>query len=132
MLRLLVGDKRFDEIIWRFADGDHPSACRFATTEDFMDLVDEVTARDLGWFWQRYLFTAELPSWKMSRVRDGGADRIELEWNDPSFEMPLPVKIGDRRQLVAMPGGRAEFKVDTGTEVVIDPDREVLTAAPTR
>jgi aminopeptidase N len=130
MLRLLVGDPRFDEIIWRFAGGDDPSACRFATTDDFMDLVEEVTTWDLSWFWQRYLFTAELPSWVMSRGQDGGAERIDLVWDDPAFEMPLPVQIGDRRRLVAMPGGRARFRVDRGTEVVVDPDREVLTAAP--
>ena len=45
------------------------------------------------------------------------------------FEMVLPVQIGDRRKLVAMPGGRAEFRVDAGTGVVVDPDHEVLTAA---
>jgi len=97
------------------------------TTQDFIDLVEEASGRQLDWFWQRYLFTAELPSWKMKRVQDGGAERIEIEWNDPSFEMPLPVQIGDRRRLVAMSGGRAEFRVDAGTEVVVDPDREVLT-----
>ncbi len=130
MLRLLAGDPRFDEIVWRFAGGDDPSACRFASTEDFTDLVEEVTTWDLSWFWQRYLFTAELPSWAMSRVQDAGAERIELVWDDPAFEMPLPVQIGDRRRLVAMPGGRARFRVDRGTEVVVDPDREVLTASP--
>jgi len=55
---------------------------------------------------------------------------IELAWDDPSFEMPLPVQIGDVRRLVAMPGGHAEFRVDPGTAVVIDPDNEVLTRAP--
>ncbi len=129
MLRFLMADERFDEIIWRFSGGEDPGACRFATTEEFMDLVEEVTTWDLTWFWDRYLFTAELPSWKMSRVSDRGAERIELAWDDPAFEMPLPVQIGDRRRLVAMPGGRAEFRVDIGTEIVVDPDSEVLSAA---
>ena len=129
MLRFLMGAERFDEIIWRFSGGDAPGSCRFATTEEFMNLVEEVTTWYLTWFWHRYLFTAGLPSWKMSRVQDGGAERIELEWNDPGFEMPLPVQIGDRRRLVAMPGGRAAFRVDAGAEVVVDPDREVLTAS---
>jgi aminopeptidase N len=127
MLRLMLKEERFGEILWRFADGENPEACRFVTTRDFTDLVEELSGWQLDWFWQRYLFTAELPSWKMNRVQDGGAERIEIEWNDPSFEMPLPVQIGDRRRLVAMPGGRAEFRVDAGTEVVVDPDREVLT-----
>jgi len=129
MLRFLMGDERFDEIIWRFSGGDNPGACRFATTEEFMNLVEDVTTWDLTWFWHRYLFTAALPSWKMSRIQDGDAERIEIEWNDPGFEMPLPVQIGDRRRLVAMPGGRAAFRVDAGAEVVVDPDREVLTAS---
>jgi aminopeptidase N len=129
MLRLLVGDEAFSEILWRFADGDHPGSCRFVTTGDFIDLVDEVTTRDLSWFWQRYLFTAELPSWKVRRIDTGDFARVELGWNDPAFEMPLPVRIGDRKRLVDMPGGRAELRVDPGVEVVIDPDREVLTAA---
>ena len=64
----------------------------------------------------------------MTRVQDAGAERIELEWNDPSFEMPLPVQIGGKRTLVAMPGGRAEFRVDADVDVIIDPDRELLTA----
>jgi aminopeptidase N len=132
MLRLLAGAQNFDEIVWRFAAGDEPTACRFATTEDFTDLVEEVTSLDLGWFWQRYLFTAELPSWRLNRILDGGEERIQLEWNDPAFEMPLPVQIGDHRRLVAMPGGRAEFRVDAGTAVEVDPGREVLTAEPAR
>ena len=127
MLRLLLGDEVMTEILWRFADGDHPDACRFATTDDFIDLVETTSGRDLDGFWQRYLHTAALPSWKMERVQNGGEERIEIAWNDPTFEMPLPVQIGDKRQLVAMPGGRAEFTVDAGTEVVVDPNREVLT-----
>ena len=129
MLRFILGEEVMAEILWRFADGDHPEACRFVTTQDFIDQVGEVSGRQLDWFWQRYLYTAELPTWKLTRVQDGGADRIEIEWNDPSFEMPLPVEVGGQRRLIAMPGGRAEFQVDAGTEVAVDPDSEVLTAA---
>jgi aminopeptidase N len=129
VLRVLVGDERFFEIIRRFADGDDPRACRFATTEDFTGLVAEVSGRELDWFWRRYLHTAELPEWRVRRVETTGADRIEIAWSDPSFEMPLPVRIGDRREVVAMPAGRAELQVDPGTAVVVDPDREVLAVA---
>ena len=130
MLRLLMGDEAFFEALWEFADGDNPSACRFATTDEFIRLVETKAARDLTWFWQRYLFTAELPAWEMSRVNEGPTDRVTLEWNDAAFEMPLPVQIGDRREIVAMPGGRGEFEVDTNADVIVDPNREVLTAGP--
>ena len=130
MLRLLMGDEAFFEALWEFADGDNPSACRFATTDEFIRLVETKAARDLTWFWQRYLFTAELPAWEMSRVNEGPTDRVTLEWNDAACEMPLPVQIGDRREIVAMPGGRGEFEVDTNADVIVDPNREVLTAGP--
>lgn len=128
MLRLLLGEERFSEILWTFADGGRPTHCRFATTQDFIDLVEGVSTWELDWFWRRYLHTAELPSWRFSRSLDGGLESVAIEWDDPAFEMPLPVQIGDKRKLVSMPGGRAEFKVAPGVEVVVDPDREVLTA----
>ena len=90
--------------------------------------MEGLSTWDLDWFWQRYLFTAELPSWSVSRSPSGGRERVVVEWNDPEFEMPLPVLIGGRKKLVSMPGGRTEFRVDPGVEVVVDPDREVLTA----
>jgi len=130
MLRSILGEEAMAEILWRFADGDNPETCRFTTTQDFIDLVEEISGRRLDWFWQRYLFTAELPSWKMTRVRDAGRERVEIEWDDPSFEMPLPVQIGDRRRLIDMTGGRASLEVDPSSEVVIDPNHEVLTAEP--
>jgi len=123
-LRLLLGEEMMDEILWRFADGDNPSACRLVTTRDFTGLVEKISNRNLDWFWQRYLHTAELPFWRMSRA--GG--RVALAWDDPTFEMPLPVEIDGRRELVAMPGGRAELIVDANAEVLVDPGGEVLSA----
>ena len=128
MLRLLLGEDRFAEVLWVFADGDRPDRCRFATTQEFIDLVEGLSTWDLEWFWQRYLHTAELPSWSLDRSLSGGLETVVILWDDPAFEMPLPVRIGDKRKLVSMPGGRAEFKVSPGVEVVVDPDREVLTA----
>ena len=110
------------EILWRFADGDRPENCRFATTSEFIDLAEEVGGASLPWFWQRYLHTAELPRWRA--VREPG--RLVVEWDEPSFEMPLPVSIDGRREILAMPGGRGEMSFDPGSEVVVDPEREVL------
>jgi aminopeptidase N len=128
MLRFIVGEERMAEILWRFADGDHPGACRLVTTRDFTRLAERVVDADLGWIWQRYLYTAELPVWTVRRTGDGATDVVTVEWNDPEFEMPLPVRVGDDLRRVAMPGGRAELHVAPGTPVVVDPDGEVLTA----
>jgi len=126
MLRSLVGEEAMDEILWRFADGDHSDGCRLVGTDELIDLVAEISGRDLAWFWQRYLYTAELPSWTMRRTSGGRADRVSIEWDSPSFEMPLPVRIGDRIVEVEMADGCAELEVGPGVEVVVDPRREVL------
>jgi aminopeptidase N len=126
MLRLLMGNDRFFAVIWDFADGDDPSACRFATTDDFTRLVESKIGRGLDWFWRRYLHTAELPEWRVSRRPAGNVERIAISWDDPSFEMPLPVEIDGEHRLVAMPGGRAELTVPAGADVVVDARREVL------
>jgi aminopeptidase N len=125
-LRWLVGNEGFIDIIWRFADGDNPSACRFVSTEDFIELVDELTGRDLGWFWDRYLFRAELPQWLIERSSEGGSERIVISWDDPDFELPLPVSVGGEMRRVEMSGGRAEFVVEPGTVIEIDPEGRIL------
>ena len=125
-LRLLVGDDAFFEILWRFADGDRPSACRLVTTADFTALAEEVAGADLDWFWQRYLFTASLPRWRMTRSSSAAGDRVELAWDDPGFAMPLPVAVDGTRRWLAMPGGRATLEVPPGTEIEVDPRRELL------
>jgi hypothetical protein len=53
---------------------------------------------------------------------------VIIRWDDPTFEMPLPVAIDGERHLVPMPGGGAELAVEPGAEVVVDPGREVLAA----
>jgi hypothetical protein len=93
------------------------------SSADLATVVAEVSGRsDLGWFWDRYLYRAELPRWSMSR--DGSM--VNLSWDDPAFELPLPVTVGGEPRRVAMPGGRAEIEVGEGVEVVVDPDGRIL------
>ncbi len=126
MLRLMLGEERIAEILWLFADGDHPGACSLVTTRDFTDLVEQVAGEDLDWFWQRYLFNAALPSWRLRRTVGADADVVMIEWSDAAFEMPLPVAVDGDRRRVDMSGGSAELRVAAGAEVVVDPGGEVL------
>ena len=54
---------------------------------------------------------------------DAGAGReaIELAWDEPAFELPLPVAIAGEERRVEMPGGRARLEVAAGAEVAVDP-----------
>jgi len=125
-LRWLLGDEDFFTVIWRFVDGDNPDACRFVSTEDLEALVGEVSGRDLGWFWERYLHRAKEPRWRVKRRPEGDRERVEIRWDDSDFELPLPVVAGGEERRLEMPGGRASFLVERGTTVEIDPDGRVL------
>ncbi len=126
MLRWLLGDDEFFEVIWRFAN-DEAFAYGFVETEDFMALVAEVSDRDdLAWFWDRYVFNAKLPRWTISRETRPEGDLVRLSWNEPDFEMPLPIRVGEDIRRVEMPGGMAEFEVSSGQQVEVDPEGWVL------
>ncbi len=55
-LRWLIGDDDFFTVLWRFAN-DPEYAYSLVSTADFTGLVAEVSGLDLGWFWQRYVYT---------------------------------------------------------------------------
>jgi aminopeptidase N len=126
MLRWLLEDDDFFEVIWRFAN-DEAFAYGFVETEDLMALVAEVSGRDdLDWFWDRYVFNAKLPRWTISREARMDGDLVHLSWDEPGFEMPLPVRVGGELRRVEMPGGTAEFVLSSGQPVEIDPEGWVL------
>ena len=124
-LRWLLGDDDFFEIIWRFAN-DPEYAYGLVSSEDFAKLVSEVSGRDLAWFWERYLYRAEEPRWRIKRQSEGDRERFTISWDDRGFEMPLPVWIAGEERRLDMPGGRTSFLVDRGTTVQVDPLGQVL------
>jgi len=121
-LRWLLGPDVFDEAVWTFLNDDR-FAYRTVTTADLEGVVAEMSGRDdLAWFWDRYLRRAEPPRWTMVRTDD----RVRLAWDDPAFEMPLPVRVDDRIVRVEMPGGTAELEVPVHVVVEVDPEGRVL------
>jgi aminopeptidase N len=124
-LRWLLGDEIFFEALYRFAN-DPEYAYGLVSSGDFIELVQALDSRDLGWFWRRYLYRAELPAWSLVRTLEGDFERVELAWDDPAFELPLPVRVAGEDRRLEMPGGRASFTVAPGTPVEIDPDGRVL------
>ncbi len=126
MLRWLLGDDQFFEVIWRFAN-DEAFAYGFVETEDLMALVTEVSGRDdLDWFWDRYLFEAKLPRWSISRTPGPNGDLVHLSWDQPGFEMPLPVGMGGEILRIEMSGGTADLVLPPLQPLVVDPDGWVL------
>jgi aminopeptidase N len=129
-LRMLIGDEAFFRSVTRLVYGrpdPRPGnfAPRYATTDEFLAIVNEETGQDLTWFFRGYLYNAALPD--LRQTREG--DRLTLEWvtgDGQTFPMPVEVEIDGRVVTAPMTGGRGEVTASAGAHVLIDPQNKVL------
>jgi aminopeptidase N len=135
-LRYLIGEDRLDQSLRRMA---YPSRAlesvkdggqfRFASTEDFIGIVEEVSGRDLSWFFETYLRQPMLPELRVGRE----GTTLALAWITPNglpFPMPVEVSIGDDLVTVDMEDGIAALQIPQDAVVVADPRRRILKSEP--
>jgi aminopeptidase N len=133
-LRWVIGDDAFfralrrmvypDAALARVMDG---SAVRFVASRDFETIAESESGRDLAWFFDVYLRTAELPRLDVSST-DG---RVRLAWASPGgepFPMPIELRIGEVVQRLDMADGTATVTLPAGATMQLDPDGWVLRA----
>lgn len=133
-LRQLIGDDAFFESIRRLVYGrPDPKPGNFtphyASTHDYIAIVNQVTGRDLNWFFDVYLREAALP--KLETRQEGKT--LTLHWqvpHDKPFPMPVEVQVGDKLLTVPMIGGNASVPTPAGTLVIIDPRSKLLRELP--
>ncbi len=131
-LRYLAGDETFFRLVHRFAT-DERYAYRLVSTSHFEALVAEELGAPIPWFWKQYLYTAALPTYSIDRVAaDNGRETVTLSWDDPAFEMPLPVVVAGENRRLEMRAGKGQLEVATGTPIEVDPDGWVLAEGPAR
>ena len=130
-LRYLIGDDAFFKALRRMAypatemekitDGRQT---RFATTEQFREIVEKITGTELQWFFDAYLRSADLP--ELMVEKDEG--RLWLSWHlsgNGLFPMPLDICLGEKKHRVMVPAEGIELDVKDG-DWLIDPDNWVL------
>ena len=132
-LRHLIGDDAFFTSLRRMAyptpeleqitDG---SQCRFATTDDFLEIAEKASGMDLDWFFEVYLRQPDLPKLIMDRTDES----LTLRWETPNnlpFPMPVDVQVG--REILRVEAGNEPVTIPvtemTG-EPVIDPINWIL------
>lgn len=132
-LRYLIGKEALLTALRRFAypTAEHRTAtdgsqCRFATTDDFLHLLEQVTGRELDWFFEVYLRQPVPPKLIAEQIDRSVSLRWELP-NDLPFPMPVEVKIGEEVQRVEMQNGRGEIKLsDAEQRWQVDPQNWIL------
>jgi aminopeptidase N len=133
-LRWLIGDDAFFRTLRRLAYPDAAaaattdgSAVRFAGTNDIIAVAERESGRELGWFFDVYVFQPVLPTLVSAQI----GDQLTLAWETPGaqpFPLPIEVRINGQAHRVEMAGGRGTVRIPAGAEVAIDPDDWVLRA----
>ncbi len=131
-LRWLIGDELFFQSLRRFAYPDPElenvtdgSQVRFVTTEDYLNLVNELTGEQLDWFFEVYLRSPGLPRLRM--MRDG--EELKLRWSttrDLDFPMPLEIEIDGELKRLAPDEGVFRFELPEGKDLRVDPHNRIL------
>jgi aminopeptidase N len=129
-LRNTIGDKAFWEVTRRLVYGrpdPKPGNFqpRFASTPEYIQIVNQVTGKDMSWFFDVYLREAALP--EIIQTRDG--ERLTLKWktpNDKPFPLPIEVQVDGDVRTVAMRGGTETITIPAGAHVVVDPASRIL------
>jgi aminopeptidase N len=131
-LRYLVGDEIFRQILRRMAYPDPAmesvtdgGQTRFATTDDFMVLAEQISGLELDWFFDVYVRQPQLP--RLRSRRRGNI--LELAWEAPGgleFPLPVDVRYGRQTKRVPMPGGRGTLRLPANLEPAIDPLDQIL------
>lgn len=132
-LRYLMGDEAFmkslrrmaypEEEMETFTDGRQ---CRFASADDYINLVSDLSGEDMEWFFNVYLYSAELPE----LIREEQNGQTYLYWQTPDdlpFEIPVELKV-DGELITKTIGKEAKAIANAESEVVIDPDNWILRA----
>lgn len=134
-LRNLIGDKAFFDVIRLAVYGrtdPTPDNIKplYRTTPEFIGFVKQVTGTDYQWFFDVYLYQADLP--ELIEKREG--DMLSLTWKTPGakpFPMPLEISIDGVVTRLAMTDGDEQLEVPPGARVIIDPMARVLRRSTT-
>lgn len=131
-LRWLIGDEAFFRALRRMAYPDPAkekttdgSACRFATTDEFLAIAEKESGVDLDWFFEVYLRQPKLPVLVQRNEQDG----LHLEWTSPTgqpFPMPVEVQLGQEYVRVECPGGKGVIDLGKNSFHLVDPRDRVL------
>lgn len=131
-LRNYLGDDVFFKIFRRWAYPTEEmekiktgAQCRNATTDEFLQIAENISSKKLDWFWEVYIRQAELPKLHYKKEKN----KVLLWWkteNNIPFNIPVDIKIDNQIFTVKMQNGNGEFVLKTDSEFFIDPDEKIL------
>ncbi len=100
---------------------------RFVTTDEFLQIAEKESGKDLDWFFELYLRQPQLPK----LITETKPNELVLRWETPNnlpFPLPVEVKIAGETKRVEMHGGSAIISLPNHAVYEIDPNGWLLKA----
>lgn len=130
MLRHEVGDKNFQKIVQTYYSRYQHSN---ADTRDFQRVAETVAGRELGWFFDQWLYQPGVPVLSMEMKMKENELKIEINQGKHHFRFPLEIMViqedGETTMhRIEVKGKETEFKLKTKgpVKVSFDPERKLL------
>ena len=133
-LRGYIGDEAFFKSLRKMC---YPNAAkekvtngkqlRFVTTDEFLQIAERESGKDLDWFFEVYLRQPHLPK----LITETKPNELVLRWETPNnlpFSLPVEVKIAGETKRVEMRGGTAIIALPNDAVYEIDPNGWLLKA----
>lgn len=130
MLRYLLGKNQVHSALKDFVNDPRFTNGNTATTDDFLTLLESRSQRNLDWFYQRYLFKAELPRLDYSVHKAKSETNLQIQWDIPEFPLPVEIEIttGEHtwRERVPVSNTPRTYAYAAGSIISVDPDGWLL------
>ncbi len=97
--------------------------CRNATTDEFLEIAENISHKKLDWFWEVYFRTSSLPKLHYKKVNKENIFWWETE-NNLSFNLPIEIKADNKIFTIEMQNNKAMFNF--AGEIEIDPEEKIL------
>jgi aminopeptidase N len=130
MLRQEVGNSDFKKIIQAYYQKYKGSN---AETRDFEAVAEQVTGKDLRWFFDQWLYRKGVPELEMEMKIDGDDLKIRIIQKKDLYRFPLEVQIVLKdgttlTERIPVEGKETEFKMKTKgpASVTFDPETKLL------
>lgn len=111
----------------------HPKTRKYnhITTEEWISIAEEISGKDLTWFFDAYLYHKELPVLEIDKVKSSKNTVYSISWDQKGFKMPLEVSWIDgkteiKRERLELSDSPLRFSVSNDQKLIYDPDNWVL------
>lgn len=129
-LRYLIGENILKESLKEFLHMPKELSHNQTSTNEFISLIEENTGKSLKWFFNQYLYSADLPELNIKMKIIKKKKFIDIWWSNKGFIMPIMIVYdaidGPRKKILDLNNSPKRIVIPISSKFIIDPEAWVL------